>query len=186
MKTNKVYTRTGDQGTTSLIGGIRVRKSSERIEAYGTVDELNAHLGLLATYVKADDNEMIERIQNNLFNIGAYLATDQNKTPLYESARFNAAEVQHLETEIDTITDMLPVQSSFILPGGCEEAAQAHVCRTVCRRAERCVVSLAETIGIEPEILQYFNRISDYLYVLARKLNFINNIGEKKWQNVCK
>jgi cob(I)alamin adenosyltransferase len=186
MKTIKVYTRTGDQGTTSLIGGVRVRKSSERIEAYGTVDELNAHLGLLTAYMKTDDNEMIERIQNNLFNIGAYLATDQSKTPLYESARFNVAEVQHLETEIDSITDMLPVQSSFILPGGCVEAAQAHVCRTVCRRAERCVVSLAETIEIEPEILQYFNRISDYLYVLARKLNFINNIGEKKWQNVCK
>lgn len=186
MKTPKVYTRTGDKGVTSLVGGVRISKSSERIEAYGTVDELNAQLGLLATYLDDEDVMMIERVQNNLFNIGAYLATDQDKTPLYESARFHLSEVKYLEDEIDKTMLILPAQTSFILPGGCVCAAQAHVCRTVCRRAERRIVSLSETINITPEILQYFNRISDYLYVLARKLNFINNIGEKKWQNVCK
>lgn len=186
MKITKVYTKTGDQGTTSLVGGVRIDKSNIRIDAYGTVDELNAQLGLLVAYMGDEDHALILRIQNNLFNVGTYLATDLTQTPLYESARFNPAEVTLIEQEIDQMLQHLPAQTAFVLPGGAMDAAQAHVCRTVCRRAERCVVLLSQSTDILPEILQYLNRISDYLFVLARKLNFTHKIEEKKWQNACK
>jgi len=187
MKITKVYTRRGDQGVTSLVGGQRVKKSSIRLEAYGTVDELSAHLGLLATMLsEGHEYDMVERIQNCLFNVCTNLATDQSQTPLYPSALLPEGEIELMEKEVDTITQLLPEKQGFILSGGTPAAAQAHVCRTVCRRAERRIVALSEEAVVSPEILQYVNRLSDYLFVLAKKLNFIEGKSEKVWQNVCK
>lgn len=202
MKLTKIYTRTGDSGTTSLVGGERTPKDSPRIEAYGTIDELSSHLGLLNAFIKKEPTlnndsdaiaicERIERIQNNLFNISTYLATDTATTPVYPSAEFNSSEIIALENDIDTYNQQLPTLDSFILPGGSIPAAQCHVCRTVCRRAERRIVALISTLPTKttvfnPDIVRYVNRISDYLFVLARKLNFLCNSEEKIWKNSCK
>ena len=188
MKITKVYTRTGDQGQTSLVGGQRVSKASPRLEAYGTVDELSAHLGLLASMLAADSHEqqMVIRIQNCLFNVCTNLATDQDQDELYPSAHLPEDAIRQLEQEIDTIQQELPERQGFILPGGTQAAAQAHVCRTVCRRAERRIVTLAETATVSPSVQQYINRLSDYLFILAKKLNFIAGRSEKIWENACK
>ncbi|MCH5306934.1 MAG: cob(I)yrinic acid a,c-diamide adenosyltransferase [Prevotella sp.] len=187
MKITKVYTRGGDKGQTSLVGGQRVSKASARLEAYGTVDELSAHLGLLAAVLpEGHEKTMVERIQNNLFNICTNLATEQETTPLYPSAHLAEGETELLETEVDNIMKELPEVQGFILSGGTREAAQAHVCRTVCRRAERRIVTLAQEAIVSPEVLQYVNRLSDYLFVLAKKLNFIAGKSEKTWQNICR
>jgi cob(I)alamin adenosyltransferase len=187
MKITKVYTRTGDKGQTSIIGGIRVSKACERLEAYGTVDELSSHLGLLAALLpEGDDKAMIIRIQNNLFNVCTNLATDQSQTPLYDSAKLPEGEIELLEKEVDRMMKLLPERQGFILPGGTQAAAQAHVCRTVCRRAERRIVALSEVAQISPETQQYVNRLSDYLFVLAKIINFNENKSEIVWQNVCR
>jgi cob(I)alamin adenosyltransferase len=187
MKITKVYTKTGDHGETSIIGGIRVKKSCERLEAYGTVDELSSHLGLLASMLPdGEDKDLIIRIQNNLFSVCSNLATDQSQTPLYDSARLPDGEIQVLEHKVDEIMNLLPERQGFILPGGTQAAAQAHVCRTVCRRAERRIVALSEVAQISPETLQYVNRLSDYLFVLAKKINFNTGVSEIIWQKVCK
>lgn len=194
MKITKVYTRTGDKGTTSLVGGIRIGKADIRLEAYGTVDELNSHLGLLAAHLPAgdknlpdgDDHRTIEQIQSILFNIGTHLATDLSQTPLYPSARLPEDAITRLEEEIDRTLAMLPEAQGFVLPGGTIAAAQAHICRTVCRRAERRVVALAAEAEVGPEIQTYLNRLSDYLFVLAKKLNFMAGESEKIWHNPCK
>jgi cob(I)alamin adenosyltransferase len=187
MKITKVYTRGGDKGKTSLVGGHRVSKACIRLEAYGTIDELSAHLGLLAAELpEGHEQMMVERIQNCLFNVCTNLATDQSKTPLYPSAHLPEGEIALLEQEVDTIMHELPEAQGFILPGGTREAAQAHVCRTVCRRAERRIVALSEEADVSPEVQQYINRLSDYLFVLAKKLNFIAGKQEKIWQNACK
>ena len=187
MKITKVYTRKGDQGQTSLVGGQRVSKASVRLEAYGTVDELNSHLGLLATMLPdSHEKTIVERIQNNLFNVGTNLATDQDQGALPSSAHLPEGAVKELEQEVDSITHELPECLGFILPGGTQQAAQAHVCRTVCRRAERRIVALAETATVSPEVQQYVNRLSDYLFVLAKKLNFLAGKSEKIWENACK
>lgn len=186
-KITKVYTRRGDAGETSLVGGERVSKASARLESYGTVDELSAHLGLLASMLpEGSDKEMVQGIQNCLFNVCTNLATDQDKTPLYPSAFLPDGEIERLENEVDAIVQMLPEKQGFVLPGGTREAAQAHVCRTVCRRAERRVVELSMTATVSSEVLQYLNRLSDYLFVLAKKLNFVAGQSEKLWQNACK
>lgn len=186
-KITKVYTRGGDKGLTSLVGGQRVSKASTRLEAYGTVDELSSHLGLLAAMLpESHEQQMVVRIQNCLFNVCTNLATDQEQTPLYPSAHLPEGEIQILEQEVDTIMAELPERQGFILPGGTQEAAQAHVCRTVCRRAERRIVALSEVALVSPEVQQYINRLSDYLFVLAKKLNFITGKSEKIWQNACK
>lgn len=183
----KVYTRGGDKGRTSLVGGQRVSKASTRLEAYGTVDELSSHLGLLAAMLdEGHEYDMVIRIQNNLFNLCTNLATDQDLTPLYPSAYLPEGEIQLLEHEVDSIMGQMPEKQGFILPGGTLAAAQAHVCRTVCRRAERRIVALAEEATVTPEVQQYINRLSDYLFVLAKKLNFIQGKSEKIWQNACK
>ena len=187
MKITKVYTRGGDKGQTSLVGGQRVSKACVRLEAYGTIDELSAHLGLLAAELpEGHEQMMVERIQNCLFNVCTNLATDQSKTPLYPSAHLPEGEIALLEQEVDTIMHELPEAQGFILPGGTREAAQAHVCRTVCRRAERRIVALSEEADVSPEVQQYINRLSDYLFVLAKKLHFIAGKQEKIWQNACK
>ena len=185
MKITKVYTRGGDMGKTSLVGGQRVSKASERLEAYGTVDELSSHLGLLASLL-ADgvDKALIIRIQNCLFNVCTNLATDQEQTALSPSAYLPEGEIELVEQKIDEIMKLLPEKQGFVLPGGTKEAAQAHVCRTVCRRAERRIVVLSEVAKISPEVLQYVNRLSDYLFVLAKKINFNANQSEIVWQNV--
>ncbi len=186
MKITKVYTKTGDKGTTSLVGGIRIGKAGTRIEAYGTVDELNSQLGLLAAHMTADDDRRtVEQIQSILFNVGTHLATDLSQTPLYPSARLPEDATKQLEEEIDRTLAILPEAQGFILPGGTPAAAQAHVCRSVCRRAERRVVALAAEAEVGPEIQTYLNRLSDYLFVLAKKLNFIAGNSEKMWHNPC-
>ena len=185
MKITKVYTRGGDMGKTSLVGGQRVSKASTRLEAYGTVDELSSNLGLLAAMLTDDaDKEMIIRIQNSLFNVCTNLATEQETTPLSPSAHVPEGEIELLEKKVDEIMQLLPERQGFVLPGGTKEAAQAHVCRTVCRRAERRIVALSEVAQITPSVLQYVNRLSDYLFVLAKKINFNANQSEIVWQNV--
>ena len=129
---------------------------------------------------------MLVRIQNNLFNVGTHLATDQSQTPLYASAKLPAGETEQIERRIDQINEELPEPQGFVLPGGSQAAAQAHVCRTVCRRAERCIDSLMENAVVGAEIVQYVNRLSDYLFVLAKKINFNNNVDEILWQNACR
>ena len=187
MKITKVYTRKGDQGLTSLVGGQRVSKASVRLEAYGTIDELNSHLGLLAAMLpEGHEKALVERIQNNLFNVCTNLATDQDQTELYPSAYLPEGAIKELEDEVDSIMHELPERQGFILPGGTQEASQAHVCRTVCRRAERRIVALAEEATVTPEVQQYVNRLSDYLFMLAKKLNFLAGKSEKVWQNACK
>lgn len=187
MKITKVYTRTGDNGTTSLVGGVKIKKSDIRLEAYGTVDELSAHLGLLAALMtQSKEQQTIIRIQNNLFNVCTHLATDQNQTPLYTSAHLADGETTFLEKEIDRMMSLLPERQGFILPGGTQAAAQAHVARTVCRRAERRIAALAEVTVVGNEIQQYVNRLSDYLFVLAKIINFNSKKSEIIWQNACK
>jgi cob(I)alamin adenosyltransferase len=188
MKITTVYTRRGDTGMTDLIGGIRIKKNDIRLEAYGTIDELSSHLGLLLTMMDSNDEDrpLILRIQNDLFNVGTHLATDQSQTPLYDSARLPEGETQLLEQAIDRINALLPGFQGFVLPGGTQAAAQCHVCRTVCRRAERRIDSLMETAVVGSDIVTFINRLSDYLFVLAKKINFNAGHSEILWKNVCK
>lgn len=182
----KVYTRTGDKGTTSLVGGVKIRKSSARIEAYGTVDELSSQLGLLAaTLGEGHEKDFVQNIQNNLFCVCTHLATDQSQTQLYPSGKLPEGETETLEKEIDSILAELPEKLGFVLPGGTVKAATAHVCRTVCRRAERRIATLAETETVGEDIMRYVNRLSDYLFVLAKKLNFMDKQEEKTWRKPC-
>ena len=174
-----IYTKTGDKGETSLASGARVAKTDPRIEAYGTVDELNSHLGLLVSLMtEGDDTAFLLEVQRALFRVGALLATEDREGE--PSATFDAALLERLEHQIDSDDALLPPMRFFILPGGSQAAAQAHVCRTVCRRAERCIVELAETEKVDPVLQSYINRLSDYLFVLARKLNRQSGIVEKK------
>lgn len=187
MRITRVYTKTGDDGTTGLVGGVRISKGDVRIEAYGTVDELNSHVGLLEAYV-TDENigSSLVRIQSDLFIVGSHLATDQSQTPLYPSAILPVGEVEFLEGEIDRILSELPEKLGFVLPGGSVSASQAHVCRTVSRRAERCAIRLSQESPVGKEILQFLNRLSDYFFVLAKKINIIEGKSEKIWQKPCK
>ena len=187
MKITKVYTKTGDDGMTSLVGGIRIKKTDNRLEAYGTVDELNSHIGLLSAYVKDDSiDAVLTRIQSDLFIVGTHLATDQSQTPLYPSAILPEREVEFVEGEIDQILSELPEKLGFVLPGGSIAASQAHVCRTVCRRSERCVLRLSQEATVGDEILRFLNRLSDYFFVLEKKMNNIDGNSEKIWQKPCK
>jgi len=188
MKLTKIYTRTGDKGMTSLVGGVRIKKNDIRLEAYGTVDELCSHIGLLVAHLPStdDEHELLVRIQSNLFIVGSHLATDQSKTPLYPSAILPEGETEMLEQRIDEILKLLPEPQGFILPGGTVAAAQCHVCRTVCRRAERCIDALADVAEVGSEIIRYVNRLSDYLFVLAKKINFNANQQEIIWQKPCR
>ena len=187
MKITRVYTKSGDEGMTSLVGGVRLSKADVRIEAYGTVDELNSHIGLLSAYVNDEHiDSQLARIQSDLFVIGTHLATDQSQTPLYPSAILPGREVEFLEKEIDSILEELPEQLGFVLPGGGISASQAHICRTVSRRAERCVIRLSQEATIGKEILQFLNRLSDFFFVLAKKMNNIEGKSEKIWQKPCK
>ncbi|MBO7109556.1 MAG: cob(I)yrinic acid a,c-diamide adenosyltransferase [Prevotella sp.] len=192
MKITKVYTRTGDKGMTDLVGGVRISKTDPRLEAYGTTDELSSHLGLLAAMMANDEHpleeerQMLVRCQNNLFIIGSYLAIDQSQTPLYDFARLPDGETTLLEERIDQLMATLPEKQGFVLPGGTASAAQCHVCRTVCRRAERRILELAQHAHVDDYIPQYVNRLSDYLFVLAKIINFNAGQSENLWQNTCR
>ena len=175
----KVYTKTGDTGTTSLVGGKRVPKDCARLESYGTIDELNAQVGLLLTYVSEPvDRETLIGIQNNLFVIGAQLATESPQVP---SVVITSVDVTKLEQSIDAASEGLPKWRGFTLPGGCRPAALAHVCRTICRRAERRILALNSSDEVAPELLAYVNRLSDYFYILALRLNFLQGTEEILW-----
>ena len=188
MKKSMIYTRTGDAGKTSLVGGMRVSKTHARLEAYGTVDELNANLGVLAASV--DDTEIrsfLLYIQHKLFSLGAYLATDQSTTDLQVASQISAEVVTRLEQSIDELDASLPKLKAFILPGGVLSASFCHVCRTVCRRAERRILALEEheSCEIDPEVKQFVNRLSDYLFILSRKLNQLTQHDEIYWDKSC-
>ncbi len=165
-----IYTKTGDQGTTSLVGGSRVNKDDERVEAYGTVDELNSHVGMLAEMMRPLGGgyyDELKAVQHNLFTIQTLLATEDSD--IYARLpQLDEEEVNILERQIDTISDMLPKLHSFVIAGGNTIGAQCHICRTVCRRAERRIVTLSNHTNIDNLLLRYINRLSDYLFVLAR------------------
>ena len=187
MKKSLVYTKTGDKGTTALVGGTRVAKTHIRLEAYGTVDELNAQLGVLFTYLTDEkDKATVLNIQHKLFTIGSHLATDQDNTALGAASIVTARHIGELEQEIDRIDEALPPLQAFVIPGGSRGAAVCHVCRTVCRRAERRILALSETCQTSPEVLSYMNRLSDYLFVLSRRINITEKSGEIFWNNTCK
>ncbi len=180
---SKIYTRTGDNGTTSLVGGKRVSKTDPRLDAYGTIDELNSFIGLMQSVMdnKAESAENIQWIQQKLFNIGGCLATDTSSFELPDSCKVQASDVERIEKMIDTLQEGLPEQRSFIMPGGTQAASYAHVARTVCRRAERLILALPDEAKVPSELLQYINRLSDYLFVLARRINFFAGTPEKIW-----
>ena len=188
MKKSIVYTRTGDQGTTSLVGGMRVPKTHIRLEAYGTVDELNAHIGMLASLLKpSSEKELLTFVQHKLFTIGAYLATDQQHTIPQAEIRIQSCHIERVEQAIDCIDASLPPSNRFVLPGGAYPASVCHVCRTICRRTERRILQLESQTGqpVATEVKQFINRLSDLLFVLARKLNNLTSATEIFWDKSC-
>ena len=180
----KIYTKTGDKGSTSLIGGTKVSKSHMRIEAYGTVDELNSYVGLCRDLLDIEEMRAeLQEIQDRLFTIGSSLACDPNKEPLLKIPDLKESDLQFLEQSIDKMNVVLPVMKSFILPGGHPTVSHFHVARCICRRAERACVRLqAENQEIEPLIIKYLNRLSDYLFVVARFCGHNLNVAEIPWK----
>lgn len=181
---NRIYTKTGDKGETGLVGGQRVPKDAQRIEVYGTVDELNAFVGLVR--VSAGENRLqdleriLERVQHELFNLGSVLATlPEDVHPA--QARVTVATIEQLEKDIDRFNAELPALRSFVLPGGTRICAELHVCRTVCRRAERELVTLSHQEEIPREALLYLNRLSDALFVWSRWVNQALGVAEAIW-----
>lgn len=178
----KIYTKTGDDGTTGLVGGSRVKKFDVRLEAYGTVDELNAAIGLLRGYSTNEEIEtLLIHIQNKLFNIGARLATDTKGADLTANLAITESHTKVLEDAIDKYQAELPKLNHFILPGGEPAVAQCHVARTVCRRAERRILEFAEQSPVQSETIKYINRLSDLLFVLSRKMAYEFNLQETAW-----
>lgn len=180
----KIYTKTGDKGQTSLVGGVRVSKCCERLESYGTVDELNSYVGLLITYCTDEhDVGFLTEVQRNLFVVGSYLATDTSQTELRATSVVTDAMIANVEREIDAINAKLPPIKLFVLPGGCRGASVCHVCRTVCRRAERRILALAECgVDVDSHVVAYVNRLSDFFFILARKLNVEAEHEEIIWE----
>lgn len=184
----KIYTKTGDKGTTALFGGTRVSKSHLRIDAYGTVDELNSYIGLVKdTYANKSVKQLLHRIQDQLFTVGAILATDPEKATLKNGKerlaipRIKLADIEQLETEIDQMNEHLPPMTHFILPGGHPTVSYCHITRCVCRRAERLATALYNSSPFDEEVLSYLNRLSDYLFVLARQISKDVSAEEVKW-----
>lgn len=179
-----IYTKTGDKGNTSLIGGTRVPKSHLRIEAYGTIDELNSFIGLCRDLITDQEGRaVLQEVQDRLFTVGAALACDPEKETKMAIPDLKESDIQYLEKEIDRMTEALPPMKYFILPGGHPTVSQLHVARCVCRRAERCCVRLElEGQAVEPVILQYVNRLSDYLFVLARYIGQQLQTPEIPWK----
>jgi len=186
----KIYTGSGDQGKTSLFSGERIPKSEDRVEAYGDVDELNSVLGMLSGALPREETVLIDeinQIQNVLLHLGAWLATERESPSLRMIREVGANEIDWLETAIDRLSDQMPILRNFIIPGGHFNAGLAHVARTVCRRAERHVVALSLNVrlGKPPLILKgaiaFLNRLSDYLFVVARYCNWSQGVPEKVW-----
>ena len=181
---SSLYTCTGDAGTTSLVGGTRVCKDDVRIEAYGTIDELNSFVGMLAPQIREafpQDYELLRMVQHKLFNIGAYLATE-NAGKAWGIDEENLRQVERLIYEHDA---GLPKMRSFVLPGSTALDGLCHVCRTVCRRAERRAISLSRQVGIDPLVMRFINRLSDYFFVFARFNNLKSGTEEFFWEKGC-
>jgi cob(I)alamin adenosyltransferase len=184
----KIYTKTGDKGTTALFGGTRVPKHHIRIDSYGTVDELNSHLGLIRDQdIDAHSKSILQIIQDKLFTVGAVLATDPEKAILKSGKerlnipKISSEDIELLEKEMDRMNETLPQMTHFVLPGGHQTVSFCHIARCVCRRAERLASALNELEPFQPETLTYLNRLSDYLFVLARKLSKDLQAEEVKW-----
>ncbi|PRX54136.1 cob(I)yrinic acid a,c-diamide adenosyltransferase [Flagellimonas meridianipacifica] len=178
----KIYTKTGDTGNTSLFTGTRVPKHHIRIESYGTIDELNSVLGLVRDQeMDNHSKESLVHIQDKLFTVGAILATEPKKDNRLKIPRINAEDIEFLEKEIDKMNEELPPMTHFILPGGHPTVSYCHVARTTCRRAERMISYLHEKEPVPENVIAYINRLSDYLFVLARKLSKQLNAEEIKW-----
>lgn len=178
----KIYTKTGDKGKTSLFGGSKVSKAHLRIESYGTIDELNSYVGLIRDQkVNTNRKEELVEIQDRLFTIGSILATEPGNTKVKIPA-LEEADVQFLESKIDEMDEQLPPMKSFILPGGHQSVSFCHVARCVCRRAERLVIELDDSEPVPPKVYQYLNRLSDYLFVLARKMSAELKADEVPWK----
>lgn len=178
----KIYTRTGDTGLTSLLGGSRVPKHHLRIETYGTIDELNSFLGLLRDTLQVESHTAtLIRIQEELFTIGSHLATEPGKDSVKLPA-LNEGEIDFLEQAIDRMNETLPEMRNFVLPGGHQATSVCHVARCVCRRAERLCTHLSEESNVNPLILKYLNRLSDFLFVLSRKISFDAGANEIPWK----
>lgn len=181
----KIYTKTGDKGETGLIGGTRVSKSDIRIEAYGTVDELNSHVGLLMCYEAVElQKPVLETIQNKLFVIGSHLATDQNAVQISHKSIISENDIAKIEEEIDKMNAELPELRAFILPGGSIESSFCHICRTISRRAERRIIDMQSNYPVDNQIIIYTNRLSDYFFTLARYVSLKNGTKEILWKNV--
>jgi cob(I)alamin adenosyltransferase len=180
----KIYTKTGDLGTTSLIGGTKVSKSNLRIETYGSLDELNSHLGLLIDTCEDEvSRKTLKEIQDRLFTIGSALACDPDKESKMKIPDLKESDVEFLEKEIDRMNDTLPEMKHFILPGGHVAVSNIHIARCVCRRVERCCVNMYDhQLFIDPLIIKYLNRLSDYLFVLARFIGQNLKVAETPWR----
>jgi cob(I)alamin adenosyltransferase len=177
----KIYTKTGDKGQTALIGGTRVPKHHLRIESYGTVDELNSYIGLIRDQdITGQHKELLKEIQDRLFTIGASLAADPEKSKM-KIPDLHEADIELLEKEIDRMNEELPELRHFILPGGSNAVSFCHIARCVCRRAERLSVHLSEDSFVEEKVVIYLNRLSDYLFTLARKIGIEQQITENNW-----
>jgi len=180
----KIYTKTGDLGQTSLIGGTKVPKSHLRIETYGTIDELNSYIGLVNDYATDNNTHLIlKEIQDRLFTIGSSLACDPEKEPRMKIPDLKEDDILLLEKEIDKMNEALPEMKSFILPGGHVAVSVTHITRCICRRAERLCVNMQEhKLFVSPLVIKYINRLSDYLFVLARYTGHLLNVEEIKWK----
>lgn len=185
MKKSQVYTKTGDEGKTSLVGGTRVEKSHVRLNAYGTIDELNSFVGLLICQIKDENTlKVLSFIQNKLFTVGSYLATEtESKAPM-DASIVKDEDITLLENEMDRIDSELPKIRQFVLPGGSEAAARAHICRTVCRRGERCIYLVKEKYPVDPNVSKFINRLSDYFFLIARQ-ECNKNGKEIFWDTSC-
>jgi cob(I)alamin adenosyltransferase len=180
MGKSKIYTGKGDGGLTSLVGGKRVQKYSARVEAYGTIDELNAFIACLIEETdEPNDKNFLSNIRSELFDVGSYLASQPGQLP----CKIDEDTIVGMEKEMDTIDEILPDVRFFILPGGCRANATANVCRTVCRRAERAICQLNDIEKVDENILKYINRLSDYFFLLGRKYNLLKKNNEKFWEN---
>ena len=180
----KIYTKTGDLGKTSLIGGTKVPKSHLRIESYGTIDELNSYIGLVSDLISDNNSKVILReVQDRLFTVGSSLACDPDKEPLMKIPDLKEKDIELLEKEIDKMNEVLPAMKFFILPGGHPAVSTTHVARCVCRRAERLCVNMQEhELFVEPLVIKYINRLSDYLFILARYIGHLLNVDEIPWK----
>lgn len=181
---SKIYTKTGDLGKTSLIGGTKVPKSHIRIDTYGTVDELNSYIGLVNDQIiDTKTNAVLKEIQDRLFTVGSSLACDPDKEPLMKIPDLKEEDIVLLEKEMDAMNEVLPPMKSFVLPGGHVAVSTAHIARCVCRRAERCCVNMQEQeMFVDPLVIKYLNRLSDYLFVLSRYVGHLLNVAEIPWK----